>query len=160
MSRSHAVVVQRYRTDEVAATWRGWSFAEWLLFTSTSCGGNRGRAVFAVQWWNERRKGRISLIRGNREIATSRALRNCIQCGAGDCFVTHVPQAGLERLETRLEIFKAADAHVADPENVALQRALSARDDRPVLLSKFLPERGIVHAHRITDCGHRIGCKA
>ena len=43
---------------------------------------------------------------------------------------------------------------------MALQRALSARDDRPVLLSKFLPERGIVHAHRITDCGHRIGCKA
>src|SRR2546422_10236128 len=63
-------------------------------------------------------------------------------------------------METRLEVPEAADAHVTNPENVTLQRALSARDARPVLLPKFLSECGIVDAGRIPDGAHGVGREA
>ena len=96
----------------------------------------------------------------DREIATSRVPRDRIDRSAADGFVTHARQGGLERLESRLEVLETADAHMADPENVALQRALPACDDRPVLLPEFLPECGIVHARWISDGGHGVGREA
>src|SRR2546427_13284963 len=74
--------------------------------------------------------------------------------------MTHARQRGLERLESRIEVLEVADAHVADPEDPALQGPLSSGDNGPVLLPKLLPEGVVVDARRISDRGHGVGREA
>src|SRR2546427_5419164 len=69
-------------------------------------------------------------------------------------------QRGLELWELRVKVLEAADAHVADAEDLALQRPLSPGDDGPVPLPKFLPEGVVVDARWISDGGHGVGREA
>src|SRR3989442_4156624 len=81
----------------------------------------------------------------------SRPFRNRGDRGPEDGLVTHARQRGLERLESRLKVLEAADAHVADAEDLALQMPLSPGDNGPVSLPKFLPECAVVDARLISD---------
>src|SRR2546422_2204947 len=78
----------------------------------------------------------------------------------GGCvLVDSIPHGGeglFERAKARHQVFQAADAHVADPENLALELCLSSRHDRPIAVPQFLPELRIVDPGRVADRGHCV----